>query len=111
MIQGVPKFDALAVFNGEFSFMGPTLTLKVKAAFVDTKTGHTHGWTNGEGPIWSKNTMDILGKLREAMEDDLARLHLTDGSTVPEATGGAVEAGGGGLGEHLGSGGEDAPPL
>ncbi len=111
MIQGVPKFDAIAIFNGEFSFMGPTVSLKIKAAFVNTKTGHTHGWTTGEGPIWSKNTMDLLGKLRLAMEEDLAKLHLTDGSSVSEVEAGLVETGGGGLGEHLGSGGEEPPPL
>lgn len=115
MQQGTPKFDGIAVFTAEFSFLGPTVKLSTKAAFVDSRTGHTHGWTTGEGGIWSTGTIDALKALRDSMEADLARLHFTEGAAVPGTGGGGEEpsagGGGGGLGEHLGSGGEDAPPL
>jgi hypothetical protein len=115
MQAGTPKFDGIAVHEGTFAFHVVGGSLKVKAAFVDSKSGHTHGWTTGEGPIWSKETMEAMNTLRASMERDLARLHFTGsalevaGDTVSTAspTGASV----GGLGEHLGTGEEDAQQV
>lgn len=114
MQNGTPKFNALALAEGTFNFMGPGAHLTGKAAFVNTRTGHTHGWTEGSGAIWSKATMDALGKLREAMESDLAQAHLVGGSSFDEPgtnRESSIAEPTGGLGEHLGTNGEDAPPL
>lgn len=110
MVNGTLKCNALALFEGSFNILASKLT--VKAAFVDTNTGHTHGWTTGEGTIWSKATMDAMTALKESIELDLAKLHFTDGGTIAEPTAKTEgPAGSGGIGEHLGEQGEDAPPL
>jgi hypothetical protein len=111
MITGQPKFDTLAVYTLEASLVGPTISLKCKLGFVNSKDGLTHGWSTGEGAIWSKATMDALSALREAMERDLAALHMHGMSDV----GGAVVTTGPGLrglGEHVvGDGGDRTPQL
>jgi hypothetical protein len=114
MQSGIPKFNAIAAYEGSFSFSALGAALNVKAAFVDTKVGHTHGWTTGTGSIWSKQTMDILNQLRDSMEADLARLHFEDGTieTVVKSSGVSTPSPApGGLSEHLGSSEEDASQV
>jgi hypothetical protein len=114
MQSGTPKFNAIAALEGSFSFSALGAALNVKAAFVDTKTGHTHGWMTGAGLTWSKQTMDALNQLRDSMEADLARLHFEDGTvgTVEKSSGVSSPSPAlGGLNEHLGSGGEDASQV
>ena len=106
MIRGTPKFDGVAVLEGEFNFLSPTISLKGKAAFISTKTGDTHGWTTNTG--WSKETIAKLQELRALMELDLGRLHLETGDPLATSSSGVdvvPQAGDdGGLGSHLGSG-------
>jgi hypothetical protein len=108
MIKGVTKFDGVAV--GEFTavFLGPTLEFKAKAAFVDSKTGETHGWTTNS--TWSPPTIAKLKELREMMELDLGMKHLESGgeltaNTVTAQRGGAQPPTG--LGDHLGESGAE----
>lgn len=103
MIRGNAKFDGLAVGEGKFSFMGPTVHLDGKAAFVNSRTGDTHGWTNNTQ--WSPETIAKLSELRALMEVDLGRLHMENGGEVligPTNTGGVGVSSVGGLGEHIG---------
>ena len=97
-ITGTPKFNSLAVATLSADFTKPTVTFSAKAAFVDTKSGVTHGYTDASSSAWSKETMQKLKDLRDSMEIDLGKLHL-DGITAATRTKGLdMESG---LGEHL----------
>jgi hypothetical protein len=106
MIKGVTKFDGVAV--GEFTavFTGPTLDFRAKAAFVDSKTGETHGWTTNQ--TWSPTTITKLKELREMMEVDLGMKHLESGGELtpntisPQRGSPHIPTG---LGEHVNEGG------
>lgn len=103
MIRGNAKFDSIAVGEGAFSFLGSTLSLEAKAAFVNSKTGDTHGWT--KNAQWSPQVIEKLKELRALMEVDLGQLHLEGGGEVLVTTtvaGQGMVRGGGGLAEHLG---------
>ena len=108
MIHGYPKFDALSLMEFSVSFLGSTIKLEGKAAFVHQSTGDTHGWTSCT--IWSPDTIAKLKELRALMEIDLGMQHFQGGGTSvtmpagthfarPDVTG---------LGEHLGD--EDPNP-
>jgi hypothetical protein len=107
MIKGNTKFDAIAVGEFTAAFIGPTLEFKAKAAFVDSKTGQTHGWTTNA--TWSPPTIEKLKELRLLMEADLGAMHLEGGGEAvhnviaPRAP--QVPTG---LGEHVGEGGVDS---
>ena len=79
-VKGVPKFDTIALGDITADFKKATISLSGVAAFADSETGMTHGWTKGEGPVWSTETMLKLKELREAMERDLARVHFGKGT-------------------------------
>lgn len=106
MIRGQPKFDGLAVAKFNVSFLGSTLEFVAEAAFTDSKTGQTHGWTRNTQ--WSPATIEKLKELRALMETDLGGLHLDGGGEVlvgPTTVMNAARRGlapDGGLGEHLG---------
>lgn len=107
MIIGVAAFDGLAVGELTATFMGPSLKLTAKAAFVASKTGHTHGWTSNEQ--WSPTTIEKLKELRAAMEQDLARVHFGEVDTAQASPGMAFPAPPpGGIGEHVTG---DAPSI
>jgi hypothetical protein len=106
MIKGKPKFDVIAMGEIKADFTKRDTVLKAVAAFAHSETGLTHGWTRGEGQVWSEVTMKKLQSLKESMEKDLAERHL-DGFTV-SASGGkpglnleATEPGG--IGEWVGT--------
>lgn len=114
MQTGTPKFNAVAVVEGTFSFVELGADLRCKAAFVSTVSGVTHGWTSGSGSVWSKNTVALLLELRKAMEEDLAKVHLfaDDGASSGEE--GPVQRSGQaptGLGESLSGQEGDAPSV
>lgn len=104
MIKGTTKFDGVVV--GEFTaiFMGPTLDFKAKAAFVNSKTGQTHGWTTNQ--TWSPPVVAKLQELRALMEADLGAIHLEGGGEVVESVIAPhrVEPSPTGLGEHVDEG-------
>lgn len=103
MIQGTPKFDGLTIAKIEVDYLKNPIHIDVQAAFCNVGTGDTHGWTRGS-PGWSEQTRQLLARLRESMEEDLARFHfMGDGGAAPvtkQYTGGAAN---GGLAEHLGA--------
>ena len=98
-ISGSPRFDQLVVSEIEVDFTSATTGINVTAAFVDSKTGETHGWTKGYGGIWSEDTRMKLLALREAMENDMGKLHFSDAAQVQQDGSNPVDPGG--LGEHL----------
>jgi hypothetical protein len=110
------KFDHVAVgsFTADF-FAGPSPVMKAKAAFADSKTGCTYGWTSNE--TWSPHTLEKLRELRQSMEEDLAVIHFEDGGTaqvartleVPKAA--PVHNGEGGIGEHATASKEPTPQV
>jgi hypothetical protein len=103
VIRGVPKFDGIAIGEFTVNFMGQTLEMRAKAAFVDSKTGSTHGAT--EHRHWSEMTIEKLKELRAAMELDLGQLHFEGGgSLLLTAAQGRQADEGGGLGDHVGGG-------
>ena len=102
-VKGVLKFDTIAVATVNADFTKAAISLEGKAAFIDSDTKETHGWTTGRGGIWSKETLIKLQELRTAMENDLASLHFSKG-TVP-SNGARKEHGldfPSGIGEHVG---------
>ncbi len=104
MIRGNPKFDGMAVLEGSFSFLGASNGLEGKAAFINSKTGDTHGWTTNKQ--WSPQVIEKLKELRALMEVDLGQLHLDGGGEVliaSSTTGASLPEGRGmgGIGEHV----------
>ena len=79
-VDGTPKFGTITVreITVEITQAGPNIV--AKAAFVDRTTGHTHGWTQGTGAIWSPETRALLLQLAASMEQDLANLHFIGGA-------------------------------
>jgi hypothetical protein len=105
MIRGNPKFDSITVAKFDVSFLGPTLTFSAEAAFANSQTGQTHGWTRNTQ--WSPTTIEKLKELRSLMELDLGAMHLTGGGEVlvgPSSVAAprSFTPEGGGLGEFLG---------
>jgi hypothetical protein len=104
MIRGVVKMDSISLGEGTFSFLSSDTKLTGKAAFANTKTGRTHGWTQMTTG-WSKETLQKLQELRDLMEHDFATLHFSDtvetaqGLSIPISPDAAEPVG---LGEHLG---------
>ncbi len=104
MIKGDPKIDALTCGEITINLMASPKALHVKAAFVNSETGATHGWTTGSA--WSEVVWTRVTELCEALEDELAKLHFSS----HEAASTAALAGG--IGEDLESPeGFDAPPV
>ena len=92
------KFDAIRVGELSANFINANTSLTAKAAFVNTQSGSTHGWTNGGN--WSQETFNRLQLLRESMEQDLEAVHFDDVSGAPLACSNTANTG---LGEFLGS--------
>jgi hypothetical protein len=100
MIRGNARFDGLALGEGTFNFTGTGgPALSAKAAFVNSTTGETHGWTHNA--MWSPATLEKLKELRALMEVDLGNLHLENGGEVLVTTARQVGDEPGGLGDHL----------
>lgn len=101
-VDGTPKFTSLSVKEVTVSFSTTNVALTGKAAFVDRNTNMTHGWTNGEGAIWSRETIEAVLLLQQSMENDLARLHFVEGGGGRASVSGKpLQIPTGGLGEHL----------
>ncbi len=85
-MKGTMRFDSLALGELTISFIAPGTVMTGKAAFVDSKTGTTHGWTETSGG-WSETALKALAALKEAVEADFGKLHLetTHAGTVSEA--------------------------
>lgn len=106
MIRGTAKFDGMAIGEISINFLSPTVHMEAKAAFVNSETGTTHGWT--KSAQWSPETMRKLQELKELMEQDLAKVHFVgDGGVQTGASEGGRAAGG--LGEFIA--GSEAPQV
>lgn len=104
MIRGTAVFDGLVVATLDADFTKATIVLRARAGFVNTKTGQTHGWTDGDGGIWSQRSMQKLAELRASLEEDLAARHLSQSGFEEESKPKTASSGEpGGLTEHLGS--------
>lgn len=99
-------FDGIAITTIEADILKKSLT--ARAAFVDTSRGTTHGWTEGNGTIWSEETKKLFVELVGSMERDLGNLHFTSTPTSHSRKTG-IEVGPGGLSEHLDD--SDAPSV
>ena len=107
MIPGSLKASGIAIGEFTANILGHTVKLVAKAAFVDPRTGQTHGWTSCES--WTPSTMEKMREFIEAMEQDLGRQHFHDfapaaGGVADVAKPAGIPAGG--IGEHVGGDGE-----
>jgi hypothetical protein len=107
-ITGTLKANELRAAKITVDFLANPVRVHTLFALVDTKTGKTMAWSQGEGGMWSDTTMAKLKELCEAMERDAANA-LLDGD-VPSGTTKST-ASIGGIGEHLGDGEADAPSI
>ena len=117
MRKGILKPNAIAIASFEADFINPpTGKMTAKAAFINTESGASHGWTSHQ--IWSPSTLAKLKELKDSMEADLADAHFHEGGDEPGQHGPRGlsptpprQNGAGGLGEHLDPKGEDAEPI
>jgi hypothetical protein len=89
MIEGTIVFDGIAIGELKANLIGASPQLSAKAAFIDTKTRKTHGWTLAENMPWSKETLAALDALCVCMERDMSALHMVgqaDGQGAITAT-------------------------
>ena len=106
------SFDGISVGEISVNFMEQPPKIQAKAAFISRKTGQTHGWTTCHQ--WSTETAAKLKELRASMEQDLEALHFADSASAVESSTTTMGSGGlsngfKGLGEQLGSAGDDVP--
>lgn len=109
-VRGTLKADGLAVARITIDFLQNPVKVHALAALVETQGGQTIGWVNGDGAMFTSETMEKLQDLRLAMEQDLAKRVFVEGHAVSGAAKrgeGGLEIGG--LGEHVGS--LDAPSI
>lgn len=98
------KFNNLKIIRLRADFNIAGGNLEADAAFVNTVTGETHGWTKSGGSPWEKDTQDAMTILKELMERDLQRIHFDDATdTVQSGSATGLQPEGGGLGELLSS--------
>jgi len=103
------NFDKIVVGEISVDLLTASPKLSAKAAFVNTKTGSTHGWTTGTQ--WSAETVEKLRELRALMERDLESVHFADDVGQPTTTTGSghIKKELQGLGETLGSPQDEVP--
>lgn len=111
MVTGSPRFNGLAIGEISINYLsnitarkeGDPPVLTVKAAFVNSEKGTTHGWTQGGGkhggPQWSKAVVQKAEELRELLETELAQLHFDSVGSMADR-GDAIEPDDRGLAEH-----------
>lgn len=68
------KFDKIAVGEFTCNFITVPFDMSAKGAFVNSKQGSTHGWTNNK--VWSPKTIALLKELRMSMEADMEVIHF-----------------------------------
>ncbi len=101
-----PKFDSVKV--GELGINAMTGEVSIKAAFVNAKTGETHGWTTATGTVLSDRSKEALQALLDAIERDLDVRHFADGDHDDRALADGRPRG---LADHLGHGSDPVPPA
>lgn len=106
-IQGTLKASQLAVAQMTLDLTKSPVRIEVMAAMIDPDTGNTVAWVPCRGNLWSTETQAALRTLLDAMENDIARSVLQATSVTSRTN--VASAPLGGLGEHLGDGGDEAP--
>lgn len=105
------RFNGIALGELSVQFLESPAVIKAKAAFINTQTGATHGWTTNHQ--WSPRTIEKLKELRILMEEDIAAFHFVDGSVATVGTSttgsGGLKDGFQGLGEKFGATDGDVP--
>lgn len=109
MSKGTLKADELRIAKITVDMLTNPSKVQALFALIDSKTGRTLAWSEGQGNMWSHATIDKLKELRQAMEDDAAAILLEGGSTASTTTGGLARVGG--IGEHLGNGESEVPSV
>lgn len=106
------KFNGIAVGEISINFMENPAKVVAKAAFINTNTGQTHGFTTCHQ--WSPEVIEKLRELRVLMERDVSALHFEDvggtGTTTTTGSGG-MQQGFVGLGEKLGASDDGVPQV
>ncbi len=113
MKTGTARVIGVVVASIDMNFLETTARIEAQAALVNPKTGGTIGWMKERN--WSPTTMEKVRELRDAMEADLAKnlFEETTGDAFPvtqdaprDVATGAGSPPVGGIGEHLGEGGD-----
>ncbi len=97
-MKGTPKFDTLTILLIKSDMTKLPHSLEAEAAFLDSTTGATHGWTKGSSSFWSEQTMNHFKELKKSMEKDMCKLHFSYLVDEEEKKTGLVITG---LAEHL----------
>jgi hypothetical protein len=79
MIQGTFCFDGLALGRLEIDTTRTPLEVTAKFAFVDTKTGKTHGWTTYNGPL-PPSALESFKAFAAALEGAVIQRHAEHAS-------------------------------
>jgi len=109
-VRGTLKADGLVVAKITIDFLQNPVKVHALAALVETQGGQTVGWSEGDGGVFSSETMEKLQDLRLSMEQDLAKRVFVEGHAVNSAAKrGDAGIDMGGLGEHIGA--VDAPSI
>lgn len=104
------KADELKVAKISVNFLSNPVRVHSLFALVDTVTGRTVAWSEGEGGLWSNETMAKLRELCILMEEDAIKHISSDQGFIPSQHPTArVPAGG--IAEHLSDGDADAPSV
>ncbi len=70
------KFDRIVLMKLTVELTSAQAEMTATGAFVNTRTGQTHGSTKGS--TWSEETVQALVRLRESIEADMERVHFAD---------------------------------
>lgn len=106
------KFNGIAIGELSVNYMENPAKVVAKAAFINTQTGQTHGFTTCHQ--WSPEVIEKLRELRVLMERDVSALHFVDvgGTAGTTTTGsGGMQQGFAGLGEKLGAADDGVPQV
>lgn len=112
-ITGTLNADGLSIGRITVDLLQQNPKVTALAALINTKTGKTLAWSEGEGATWSNATMTKLKELREAMEEDMAKALFSEYTSSSRSVRGGrgVNVDGAGLSEHLGEGAVEAPSV
>lgn len=112
-VTGTLNADGLSIGRITIDLLQQNPKVTALAALINTKTGKTLAWSEGEGGMWSNSTMAKLRELRESMEEDLAKALFSEYTSSNRSVRGGrgVVMDGAGIGEHLGEGAVDAPSV
>jgi len=98
-VQGTLKANELRIAQLTIDRTRDPVRIKVLAAMVDTGTGDTRAWIPAGGDLWSAETRDVMLKLFQSMENDVARSALSNTSGPEQAERGLRPPGG--IAEHV----------